>query len=200
MKEQFTVIEFLTKNNIACCVIDNHNVVSILKSFTLLGNTFDRKREADSLVRQITTELADTTTSDHGKPRILLCIDRENKGSGTISKMYAAGGRTFYTELIAAAGGVNALSDTSIIYPQLSIEGAVRLQPDIVIDFSYPSQTLSCERLISDWNSLTMLAAVRNKMVFCRAADYLTIPGPRLHFIVKDLKEIVATYKKTHKN
>jgi iron complex transport system substrate-binding protein len=80
-------------------------------------------------------------------------------------------------------------------YPQLSAEGIIQLQPDIIIDISRCTSHQPCERIAKDWESLGEIEAVKNKMVFSLSGDYMTIPGPRVFLILKDFKKIFITYK-----
>jgi iron complex transport system substrate-binding protein len=80
-------------------------------------------------------------------------------------------------------------------YPQLSLEGILRLQPDIVIDLSMRRAGQLPERIADDWQSLPAIPAVKNGMVFCFSAEYMTIPGPRVFLILKDLKRILSIYR-----
>ena len=194
LKEQGMLFDFLKRNGIENVCIDNHNVTAILESFRIIGKKCGRVRQADSLVRLINGEFAIKDGREGKIPKVLLCIDRDNPGYGRVSREYAAGPSTFYSDLLNNAGMENAV--TAIMdYPQLSLEGILRLQPDIVIDLSMRRAGQLPERIADDWQSLPAIPAVKNGMVFCFSAEYMTIPGPRVFLILKDLKRILSIYR-----
>jgi hypothetical protein len=41
-----------------------------------------------------------------------------------------------------------------------------------------------------------MVPAVRNDMIFCLTGDYITIPGPRIVLMLRDVKRIMGEYYK----
>jgi iron complex transport system substrate-binding protein len=190
LKEHGTLIDFLKKNSITYKSINNENMAGILQSFDSIGVWCGKKVSADSLVNRIKQEIVDTVSSIK-RPRVLLCIGRDNAGSGSITKIYAAGPRTFYHELLLASGGENVYQDSAFAYPSMSGEGIVRLAPDVIIDIMAGSPGLDTAVLHRDWNVLSMVPAVKNQKVFCLAGDYLTIPGPRIVQILKDFKLIL---------
>jgi iron complex transport system substrate-binding protein len=199
LKEHSSIAEFLHKNRIACRVIDNENVNAILRSFTTIGVMFDKTKQADSLISTFNSEVPAAVQSPgrtHGRPRILLCIGRDNPGSGSISKVYLAGPKSFYSELMNDAGGENAYADSAFSYPSFSGEGIIRLAPDIVIDLTASVAGVDGEKVRQDWTRLGMVPAVKNLLVFCPVNDFMTIPGPRIGLIVREIKKTVDEYQR----
>jgi iron complex transport system substrate-binding protein len=200
MTEHTVVQRFLRAREIPFLRIDNHDIEGIIESFRLIGERCGRSQAADSLARRVRTELAaawrDTTVV---RPRVLLCVGRDNAGSGKISRVYAAGRTTFYDELLRAAGGVNAYPDAAIQYPHLSAEGVAAMAPDIIIDMMASMDEVSAGTVRADWDHLTIVPAVRSGMVFCLTGKHLTIPGPRIVTILRDLRRIVEEWHRAIK-
>lgn len=193
LKEHNSLFGFLQKNKIEYLCVDNRNVSAILSSFRVIGGKCGRQKQADSLVWLITNEM----TRDRIKPpwpKALICVDRENRGNGKITRIYSAARGAFYNELLSAACMDNVWNDSTITYPEISSEGIIRMQPDIIIDFSLRPQLVSEQRIKSDWQSLPMIPAVKNNMIFCISNDYATVPGPRILAILKDFKKINSVY------
>jgi iron complex transport system substrate-binding protein len=195
LKEHSSITEFLHKNGIRYKVIENENVDAILSSFTTIGAMFGRTVQADSLVSLFKSEVPESVPSEI-RPRILLCIGRDNPGSGSISKVYLAGPKSFYSELIIDAGGENAYADSSFSYPSFSGEGIIRLAPDIIIDLTASVAGADAQKVRKDWNSLAMVPAVKNLLVFCPVNDFMTIPGPRIGLIVREIRKTVEEYQR----
>ena len=193
LKEHSSLFGFLQKNKIEYLCIDNKNIPSILLSFKIIGQKCNREKQADSLSQIIKNEMTQDRIQTPW-PKTLICVDRENRGNGKISRIYSAGLRSFYNELLNAACMKNALRDSKITYPELSSEGIIRIQPDIIIDFTMRSQQVSEQQMKLDWQSLPMLPAVKNNMIFCISNEYATIPGPRILAILQDFKRINSAY------
>jgi iron complex transport system substrate-binding protein len=194
LKEHSMLVDFLKKNFIDYKVIDNENVGAILQSFHMIGGLCGKTGEADTLVQSIRSEISNVPQLQH-RPRILFCIGRDNPGAGAISKVYIAGPKSFYSQLMVYAGGENAFRDSLLIYPSFSSEGIIRLAPDIIIDLMASIAGTQPEKVKQDWTTLDMVPAVKNRLVFCPTQEYMTIPGPRIGLIVRAIRETVDKYQ-----
>jgi iron complex transport system substrate-binding protein len=193
LKEHSSLADFLRKNGISYKTIDNESFDAILQSFRTIGGLFGKTKEADSLVASIKAEIVETPALN--RPKILLCIGRDSPGSGAIAKVYVAGPKSFYSRLINYAGGTNAYADSSFAYPSLSAEGIIRLGPDIILDLMASVAGMQQDKVRADWKGLTMVPAVKNGLVFCPDDDYMTIPGPRLGMILREMKRAIGEYR-----
>ena len=226
LKEERELIPFLDKYGIRYVTIGSDSVEEIIESVRLVAAACGVGERGDSLAQILRSKLdiqlvytngnkiSDTQLVDtNGKnkqdnqlvyangnniPKVLLCVSRDNVGSGAVNKCFVAGASSFYNQLIESAGGVNALKDVSQAYPSISAESVVRLDPDIIIDIS-SSHIISHqqEATCGDWDIFKSVAAVKTKNVRCLSGDYLTIPGPRFVLILDDLKTIFAEYAQT---
>jgi iron complex transport system substrate-binding protein len=195
LKEHSALIEFLNRNRIRHQVIDNENVSAILRSFRTIGSLCGAQKQADSIVASIRSEMAGPAPTQQ-RPKILVCIGRDNPGAGSISKIFVAGPISFYSQLVNDAGGENAYADSSFSYPSFSAEGIIRLAPDIIIDLMSSVAGVAQDKVRSDWQSLSMVPAVKNNLVFCPSDDYMTIPGPRIGLILRQIKMTVVEYER----
>jgi iron complex transport system substrate-binding protein len=194
LHEHSQLAQFLTKNKVRFERIENENLDEIIRSFKTIGVLCGKEAAADSLIQEIRSEMS-FDTSGHDQPRMLVCIGRDNPGCGMVSKAFIAGPKTFYSDLIRSAGGINAYADTAFAYPEFTSEGIMRLNPDIIVDFMAAVSGVSGETVKKDWGKLETVPAVKNGMVFCPEHDYLSIPGPRILLILRDLKKIIAAYR-----
>jgi iron complex transport system substrate-binding protein len=194
LKEQTPMADFLKMNAIDYLLVDNNNLSAIIESFHKIGNKCGASAIADSIVKKIRSEIIVDSVGTKTLPKVFLCVDRENQGCGTISQAYSAGDSTFYNDLLKMAGMINSVSGSKIAYPQISVEGIIALKPDIIIDIAMRPSGISITKSMGDWESLTMVPAVKNKMIFCLAGDYLTIPGPRILKVLMDFKHILSLY------
>jgi iron complex transport system substrate-binding protein len=195
LRQHSPLTDFLKKNGIEQRMVDDEDFDAILESFGTIGGIFGKAREADSIAVSISTQIV-SVSSTARRPRVLVCIGRDNPGSGSIAKVYAAGPRSFYSRLIELSGGVNAYTDSTFSYPAFSTEGLIRLSPDIIIDLMASVAATPHNKVSDDWNSLAMIPAVKNGLVFCPDGDYMTIPGPRIGLVLAEIKETVVLYGK----
>ena len=79
------------------------------------------------------------------------------------------------------------------MFPALSGEGLLRLNPDVIIEMApgIEERGLTARDVIADWKGLESIAAVRNHRVHVLSADYVTIPGPRFIEILRDVARIL---------
>lgn len=190
LKQHSSLTDFLKKNGIEQRMVDDEDFDAIMQSFGTIGAIFGKTREADSIAASIRGQIVAASPSA-ARP-ILLCIGRDNPGSGSIARVYAAGPKSFYSRLIELAGGVNAYTDSTFSYPAFSTEGLIRLAPDIIIDLMASVAAMPQNKVSADWKGLTMIPAVRNGLVFCPGGDFMTIPGPRIGLVVAEIKRTVA--------
>lgn len=196
LKEHTTLIDFLKKNSIPVLSINNEGIDNILESFRIIGSHCGVPEKGDSLFQLMSKEL-NQIQSEGKRPKILFCVGRDNPGSGSISKIYIAGKKTFYNELIIRAGGENAYPDSAVSYPTLSIEGIIKINPDIIIDIMPSVTTVSQDKIIQDWLNLEMVSAVKRKQVYGLTGDYLSIPGPRINLIFKEIHKTIKAFSQT---
>lgn len=199
LKENAKVKEFCDAKGITFLLIDNHNIDAIIESITLIGEACGKGHKAkllgDAIVMEFdTASFRSASGKECSRPRVLLCVGRSDVGSGVLSKLWVAGPNTHYSEIIDAAGGINVISDSTMDYSTISSEAVIRLKPDIIIDVMAGISQFSPEQVKGDWEKLTMVPAVQNRMIFCLTEDYITIPGPRIVLLLRDVKKVIGEY------
>ncbi len=182
---------FLKRYGIRTLTVDYGTITAVCSSFSVIGKACGAVRRADSLVTRFESHLQVDTVQGQ-RPEVLICVGRDSPGGGTVQNVYAAGAGTFYNDLILAAGGINAFTCSFPHYPKLSREGLITCAPDIVIDVAPAMGDYVCSTLVTDWESVAMIPAAENKRIYCIAADYATVPGPRLLQLLAELKRIIG--------
>ena len=198
LKEQRDLIQFFGKYSITYITVGSDSVDEIIESIQSIAKACNIIDRGDSIARKLRSSLNDAPVSTDGsRPKVLLCVSRDNVGGGAISKCFIAGDAAFYNQLIESAGGVNVLKGTGQAYPSISAEAVIRLNPDIIIDISSANSNKPQQAICGDWKTLKTVAAVKTDNVHCLYGDYLTIPGPRFTLILDDLKSIFNRYGRT---
>jgi len=200
LKEQSDVMLFLDKYKIRYVTVGSESVAEIIESVRSVAAACGVGERGGSLARSLrlrVSEIASSSTNTD-PPKVLLCVSRDNAGSGAVGKCFAAGASSFYNQLIESAGGVNVLKDTPQAYPAIGAEAVMRLDPDIIVDIS-SSYLVNGEQaaVCNDWRAFKSVSAVRTNNVRCLSGDYLAIPGPRFVLILEDLKTIFSEYAQT---
>ena len=169
--------------------VDQRNLPGILKSFKILGEASGHREEAEKLFESCQAKLDDAKrkVANLPKPRVLICMGRSMGGG--IREVFAAGSNCFYSDLLEYAGAENVCASLPMKTPTLSTEGVIRLNPDVIIDMAPPRA--DAKAMLSDWNSLSQVNAVKNGRVVILAEDYIQIPGPRFVLILDKMLEAV---------
>lgn len=115
------------------------------------------------------------------------------RAPGRLEGIVAVGKGSYLNELIAIAGGVNVVADSSLSYPKLSLESMIRLQPDIIIDMGDMAETVGIseehKRAVEAlWKSRRDLKA----RVHAVASDIFVVPGPRMVDAAHELQRLLA--------
>ncbi|MBL8176287.1 MAG: ABC transporter substrate-binding protein [Bryobacterales bacterium] len=162
----------------------NTNLEETFASFRQIGAALGMNEAGVRLERDTRARLAALQKASAAKPvRTLLFLVGRNPGR--LDGMIAVGRGSFLNELIRVAGGRNVLFDSPVTYPQISLEGVVRLDPDVIVDMGDMSETVgvteqkkaSVERL---WKTQKGVRAAVQGRAFAVAADIFVVPGPRV--------------------
>lgn len=184
--------EFLMKNRIEFHPIKNEKLDEMISSILFIAKSCGVGGRGDSIAGEIKREIGSPVFAAPAKrASVLICVGRNNPGSGHVGKFIAAGPETFYSDLLEASGARNACIDSHIVYPEISAEGIVRIQPDVIIDVMPSVSAVTAQAAAADWNELSMVKAVQAKRVFCLVQDYATIPGPRIVLLLRDFRRII---------
>jgi iron complex transport system substrate-binding protein len=166
--------------------VDHRSLDGIIRSIEQIGRrcgaASSATRAADALRR--TLDEASRLTSPP-RPRTLICFGRAED----FRRLYAAAPGTVHHDLIERAGGANVLTSAAVAYPTLSAEGIMRLDPDVIIEFS--SRIGNAASLRRDWQRLNSIKAVQRGRVHVFTGEFLSVPGPRFVRLVTELARAI---------
>lgn len=147
-----------------------------------LGALLGRAEAADSLIAEIEDGFDEVRRAVAGRdrPTVFYVVGHEPP--------MTAGPGTFIDELITLAGGRNLFGDTPG-WPQVSLEEALRREPDLLI-VPQGEGNATPERLTGrpGWREL---AAVRAGRVYPIDAEVAHRPGPRIARVARTLAELI---------
>lgn len=172
--ENFTKI--LEQQNIAVFVTNAQNLEDVLRNLRQFGELFGTSGKAEKLITELENRVRAVREKVSGKPevRVFVQIDKDS--------LYTIGKDSFITDLINRAGGKSVTKDVATVYPKLSKETALALNPDAIILSESPNN-LEPNEVFKNSN------AVKNGKVFKVNADLISRPAPR---IVDALEQIAA--------
>ena len=115
-----------------------------------------------------------------GRPRRSL-VFIVGRAPGALDNLIAVGKGSYLNELIAIAGGVNALASNALPYPKLSLESVLGLNPDVLVDMGEMAETTGVtearkQAVVDLWRRRSALKA----RVYAVASDIFVVPGPRV--------------------
>ncbi len=164
--------------------VDQGDLDGILTSFVTIARACGILGRGEELASEVRARLdvVASATSGFASPRVLVVVERE-VGEGPVRSVWVAGPGTFYDDLVGLAGGANAWRGTAaVLYPEVSREGLIALDPDVILDVEaeLAKRGLDRERVRAEWDGLTELRAVRDGRVAVLDEDYMVVPGPRI--------------------
>lgn len=185
------VRDALEEVGIGCLEVGNETIGDILASISLIGARCGVSENAAAMRAELERRLVAVRELTAGveSPAVLVVVSRDYLAAP--AGVWAAGRGTFYDELLEAAGGRNVLVSGAPAYPQLSREGLLRLDPDVIIEIvaDADKRGLSPDGIAGDWRALARLRAVAAGRVIVITRDHAAVPGPRF---VQLLDEFVA--------
>ena len=174
--------------------VDQHDVEGILASIVTIAARCGVEQRGRDFEASLRTELDEISRAVSGRerPTTLVVVGRQ-PGGGKIGSLWAAAGDTFYDDVLDLAGGVNAITNTGIRYPELSREGLLAVDPDVVLDVLADGgvRGFSAHEAAADWSEATDLRAVRAGRVHILIEDFVVIPGPRIVDTVRRVAELL---------
>lgn len=147
-----------------------------------VGDSLMRAKQADSIIKQFDTELANVTTKvdTTKRPKVLFIYAR---GAGT---MMVGGSGTQVEQVIKLAGGQNAVTDFAE-YKPLTAESLVKANPDVILLFDDGLESLGGEKGLLAVQGVSQTNAAKNRKIVTMPGDLLTSFGPRLGQAITEL-------------
>ncbi len=153
-----------------------------------IAKDFNNEKIADEIIAKIDEDIKGLKEIKN-KPKVMFVYAR---GAGTL---FVSGTDTPVTEMIALAGGENAVTSYKD-YKPLTAEGVIAANPDVLLFFTSGLQSLGGVDGLKQVPSLLKTTAVKKKQVIDMGGLYLTGFGPRVGKAVKELNEKLAVYAK----
>jgi iron complex transport system substrate-binding protein len=194
-EEQTQLIGRLRGLGFRLLTVDHRNTAGILNSLEQVGQVCHRQRQARALRQSLEQDIEAVRfrlQETRKRPRVLVVIDRDVQ-SAKVHWLFVAGQDGFYDWLVHRAGGQNVVPAGKKGFLQISPEGILRMNPDVIIEttasigpgFNGSSSTAINHTAERQWASLSQVSAVKNRRVYHFNQDYMVIPGPRFPKVLR---------------
>jgi len=174
--------------------VNHRTLVGALESYEIIGRAVGREKSAKRRSRELALALENILLRAGGPnpPKVLMSIGHGDE-PGALRSVTVAGDEQYYSEMIRVAGGVNVIRESAVRYPELSPEGLLALDPDVIIDIFYADSVSVKEqtRILAQWASVGPLSAIKHNRVYVLAGNHLVIPGSRIIRAIEDFSRVI---------
>jgi iron complex transport system substrate-binding protein len=110
----------------------------------------------------------------------------------TFKKVYIAGPRSFYNDLLTRSAATNAYTD-DLPYASVSQEGLLRMDPDLIIELvgEHGMTNVDTESIFAQWKKIKDLRAAQSGNVAVIRGDFTFRAGPRYPLILEAFKRAI---------
>ncbi len=186
--------EHLARLEIETVTLNADTISNIFESIRKIARACSVQPRGDRLVESIQNRLAKIKelTKDKNRPRVLASLGR-SMGSNSIKEVFVAGKGTFFSEVIDMAGGQNVVRSEAVMYPRLSAEGVIDLNPEVILDLvvDLEKKEIIEKEIIEQWRGAASTDAVKNQQVHVLSQDYVVVPGPRVVLLVEQIARLL---------
>lgn len=171
----------LEKRNITIFVFFPETVEQTLDQILLVGELTGTAEKANAIVNKSKNNLKKIGEKFQNIPlrKRLRCLRLMSTEAMVI------GGRSFQSDILRKAGGVNVFEDTEKAYPVVSLEDVKTKDPDIII-FNWNNEEEAVKWFLGQpgWNQLR---AAKQKRLMSISCDYICHPNTRIDATVEML-------------
>ena len=172
--------------------IPNETIEEILSGIHKTGASLGLADRAEAVCRGIRDTLSLIRAQKDSLPgiRTFLLVGRE---PGKLRGLYAAGKKTYLSEILQICGGQNVFADVGVRYFGVNTEDVLSRDIRLILEFQANPGLSAREQQaeISVWQALPGIPAVRNQAVYLLTNPGFLTPGPRITRIAKELAAII---------
>ncbi len=150
--------------------LEHKNINDLTDSIKIISHELGIPEKGLELTGNIRGQLNRIKNIEKGKPekKVLIIIGRT---PGRLRNITIIGKGDFLNEIIMLSGGINAYKG-NIAYPSVSIESLIKMDPELIIEFSFLADPPSEKSIKSLWNKFPYIRAVKNGNIHIISDDY----------------------------
>ncbi len=171
--------------------VSHKNISDLLESIRIISRELNDISSGKALIRHINEKFDEIKKKKKipGRKTVMIVIGRD---PGQLKNITIIGRGDFLNEIIHISGGKNAY-EGSISYPSVSIESIIKMNPDLILEFSFLKNAPDEESIKKIWKKFPLIKAVRNANIRIIKDDYWVRPGPRIGNIAESLYEMLLS-------
>ena len=189
------LIQPLENLGIQVFMSDSQTMEDIYQEIFSLGSVLGRQKEAQALCDLIQAQLEEAKNLVASKTTGGQSAPQKVYWEVAASPYFSPGKDSFLTDLLAVLGLQNIFYDLPQSYPQVSEEGIIARQPDLIFFPDYNSLGLEAAQAIARRPGWQNLPAVRDGRIYPVDSDLFSRPGPRLGQMALDLAKLIVSQK-----
>lgn len=182
--EHYKNLEVLSER-IKLIELRHSTVKDLLNSIIIIGKELKVQEKAVVIRKNIKSCLKAVAerSADKKKIKTLIIVGRD---PSQLRNIIIAGTGDFINEILEISGGINGYNG-NIAYPVLSIESFVKIDPEVIIEFSLFDKKSTNEKALRLWEQYHFINAVKKRKIFQVREDFWMRPGPRIVKIAESL-------------
>jgi ABC-type Fe3+-hydroxamate transport system substrate-binding protein len=164
--------------------VDQESIAKLYESFRVIGQATGASAQAAKLTAEVRGKLEAIRerAAPLKKTRMMFVVGRTPNG---LDGLIVVGQGSYLSEIIALAGGENVFRDAVASYPGVSLEEVLARNPDVIVDMGDMADSVGVteehkREVVSLWERLASVNAVKQHRVYAVASDVYVTPGPRV--------------------
>lgn len=173
-------------------MFDNRSINGIMQSIQRMGQLCQTTEKAGFVLENLKKRMDHVQSRTKGRvsPRVLISVGRK-MGSGSIKDSYIATQKTYFSDMVVLAGGINAFTGNLTGFPKVSGEGILNINPDVIIDMVSGLPDSQIGVVMDEWQVLKSVKAVKDQRIYVLTQPYADIPGPRFIDILENIAKML---------
>jgi len=178
---------------IRCVTLCHKNIDGIVDSIKTVGEACGASDAANRMVEEIRLRMREVEkkTEKRKRPSVMFVVQR-NRGTGKLEDVYVAGKDGFFNKIAEMAGGRGVFTSDTVMFPVVSCEGIIKLNPEFIIEVVPDLVTeQGRQKILEDWQQVDQVEAVKSGRVYVFDDDFASIPGPRFALLLEKLARLL---------
>lgn len=172
----------LKESGVTLFLSEASSIDAVYDEIITVGGYIGRTSEAETLVKNMKDSISQITTAYNSSEKPAVYYEVWN------TPYMSIGRKSFISDLILTAGGLNVFDDQNSDYPSVSEESIIARDPKIILLPNMNGVTADDVKARTGW---TNVSAVKSGKIYLIDADLYSRPGPRIVDAVAGLAKIL---------
>lgn len=167
----------LSRLHIKYVEVPSDDLQGIFAGARAIGRAANASQAAEQLISSIQSRFDGVRRQAAGlpKPRVAFIVGHTGN---RLEGLVAGAAHSYFSDLIAIAGGIDIFADSASPYPRISLEEVLSRDPDVILELTGQEKQKQDE-VLRLWSEHPSLRAVQKGRVYAIPPGPFLIPGPR---------------------